>query len=117
MLIGVSEMDGKTKEEKDPHLHIVFYACPCATVANVVVKSINDHHRKKGGQERVATRHDCYDGAGYIRYMHRQSRKRRILEHDPDKVLNEFSVKAEVERLDSETSVGWILRLVGNERS
>lgn len=98
MLIGISDMDGKTKEEVQPHLHIMFYACPCETLMATMVHYINVF-QKKHNMKSAATKHGC--DTGYIPYIIKQSRKIRHYEHDPDDILKNFSIRKEVERIEA----------------
>ena len=115
MLIGISDMDGKTKEAREPHLHIMFYACPCDTILTTVVAYINDYARKncfeygscqkrKNGficrdcSMRVATKHNC--NKGYKDYIEEQSRKRRYFERDPDNILNNSNITRSSKNLE-----------------
>ena len=101
MLIGISDMDGKTKECKPLHLHFVFYACPGETVAKLIVSCINTFQHKSG-LERAATKHNCYSD-GYIEYILKQSRKTRYFEHDPDGLLNDINIKEQIGKADCRT--------------
>jgi len=95
MLIGISDMDGNAKMSKPPHLHTMFYACPCETVLAMIVSYINSFERKRG-RKSAATKHNC--DSGYIPYIVRQSRKIRCFEHDPNGILNSFNIVQKAKR-------------------
>jgi len=99
MLIGISDRDGKIPSRlSQPHLHIMFYACPCETFLKATASYINKF-LKKHNLNGAVTRHVC--DTGYIPYIVMQSRKNRYYEHDPDNALSDYNVVKKAKRVEA----------------
>lgn len=113
LLIVVSDTDLRAETRVRPHLHIMLYGSPAETISKIIVKSINDYQRKHGC-ERSATRHGC--DAGYIQYIVNQQRKIRYFERDPEGVLSDLNLKAEVLKVDQNAFRKCSIKISGNAK-